>query len=247
MRATASARRSVRASASDASAAAQSIDLGALAREYAVHPKAQHRDSVIISLTPEGGAPAAGASPAAYASVTGFGSVVFFGVSPPAQAAFLAAARRACTKQLAAPYADELQLQVQPSLPHWSSLAADTLTLRALDSNNLRVVSLVLAQSVALNHFESKADAMLEVFGALNREMEKVGTMPLPKRRLFQLVAENNSTITDVITKLGLLSRSDAAWAAARYAKVWERLRADFELDDRFENLHFKCAPFAPR
>ena len=131
---------------------------------------------------------------------------------------------------------------MQPSLPHWSALAADTLALRALDSNNLRVVSLVLAQSVALNHFEAKVDAMLEVFGALNREMEKVGTMPLPKRRLFQLVAENNSTITDVITKLGLLSRSDAAWAAARYATVWEGLRADFELDDRFENLHFKCA-----
>ena len=225
--------------------AAQSIDLGALAREYAVHPKAQHRDSVIISLAPDGGAPGVGesSSGSAYASVTGFGSVVFFGVAPAAQAAFLDAARRACTKQLAAPYADELQLRVQPSLRHWSALAADTLALRALDSNNLRVVSLVLAQSVALNHFEAKVDAMLEVFGALNREMEKVGTMPLPKRRLFQLVAENNSTITDVITKLGLLSRSDAAWAAARYAKIWEGLRADFELDDRFENLHFKCVP----
>ena len=187
-----------------------------------MHPKAQHRDSVIISLAPDGGT--------SYASVTGFGSVVLFGVAPAAQAAFLEAARRAATKQLATPYADELQLQVQPSLPHWSALAADTLALRALDSNNLRVVSLVLAQSVALNHFEAKVDAMLEVFGALNREMEKVGTMPLPKRRLFQLVAENNSTITDVITKLGLLSRSDAAWAAARYAKVWEGLRADFEL-----------------
>jgi len=208
-----------------------------------VHPKAQHRDSVIISLAPDGGAPGVGesSSGSAYASVTGFGSVVFFGVAPPAQAAFLDAARRACTKQLAAPYSDELQLRVQPSLRHWSALAADTLALRALDSNNLRVVSLVLAQSVALNHFEAKVDAMLEVFGALNREMEKVGTMPLPKRRLFQLVAENNSTITDVITKLGLLSRSDAAWAAARYARIWEGLRADFELDDRFENLHFKC------
>jgi uncharacterized Rmd1/YagE family protein len=43
-----------------------------------------------------------------------------------------------------------------------------------------------------------------------------------------------------VITKLGLLSRSDAAWAAARYTQVWDGLRTDFELDDRFENLHFK-------
>jgi uncharacterized Rmd1/YagE family protein len=51
---------------------------------------------------------------------------------------------------------------------------------------------------------------------------------------------EQLSILTDVITKLGLLSRSDAAWAAARYTDVWDGLRADFELEDRFENLHFK-------
>ena len=39
---------------------------------------------------------------------------------------------------------------------------------------------------------------------------------------------------------MGLLSRSDAAWAAARYTEVWDGLRLDFELDTRFENLHFK-------
>jgi uncharacterized Rmd1/YagE family protein len=225
--------------------AAQRIDLGALARQYGDHPKSQHRDSIIVSLEPEPRCNAEeGASATTsvfpYVSVTGYGSVVFFDVSAAAQGAFLAAARAAAVKLLPAPFSDTLQLHVQPSLEPWSRLAADTLALRALDANNLRVVSSVLAQSVALAHFEAKVDAMLELFGALNREMEAVGTLPLPKRRLFQLVAENNSILTDVITKLGLLSRSDAAWAAARYTQVWDGLRTDFELDDRFENLHFK-------
>jgi len=35
-------------------------------------------------------------------------------------------------------------------------------------------------------------------------------------------------------------NRSDAAWKDANYAQIWEFLRDDFELDDRFENLDFK-------
>ena len=143
---------------------AQRIDLGALARQYVDHPVSQHRDSVIVSLTRDGDEAAAdaGALPP-YVCVTGFGSVVFFGGAAEAQAAFLAAARRAAVKLLPSQFADELQLHVQPSLEAWSRLAADTLALRALDANNLRVVSSVLAQSVALSHFEAKVDAMLEL------------------------------------------------------------------------------------
>lgn len=34
--------------------------------------------------------------------------------------------------------------------------------------------------------------------------------------------------------------RSDAAWKDANYAQIWEYLRDDFELDERFESLDFK-------
>ncbi len=177
-----------------------------------------------------------------FVAVTGFGSVVFFDLSPRAQASFLAAAAACAVKPLPSACVDDLRVAVRPTLPAWSALAADTLSLRALDGNNLRVVSSVLAQSVALAHFESKVDGMLEVFSALNADLERTGgALKLPRERLFQLVAENNNILSDVITKLGLLSRSDAAWAAQQYHDVFSQLREDFELDDRFENLHFKC------
>lgn len=35
-------------------------------------------------------------------------------------------------------------------------------------------------------------------------------------------------------------TRSDAAWKNANYAQIWEFLRDDFELDERFESLDFK-------
>jgi uncharacterized Rmd1/YagE family protein len=244
---------------------AQRLDLAALAKRYEGHPRSQHRDSLIISLVqPPAGAPPAGAafeSVVPCVAVSGYGSVVYFGCSPAQSAEFSAAATAAAVKPLPLPFADELAVAVRPALAGWSALASDTLSLRALDVNNLRVVSSVLAQSVALSHFEAKVKNMLELLSSLNADMEGGGALQLPVRlpradarcsplcrsltlrqrtRLFQLVAENNNILTDVIARVGLLSRSDAAWAAAQYHDVYSALRADFELDDRFENLNFQ-------
>ena len=37
-----------------------------------------------------------------------------------------------------------------------------------------------------------------------------------------------------------LSCRSDTAWKYAQYAKIWEYVRYDFELEQRFESLDFK-------
>lgn len=42
------------------------------------------------------------------------------------------------------------------------------------------------------------------------------------KKELFQLVAKNNTVRTDVISKLGILERQEAAWKNPDYNHVWE-------------------------
>lgn len=53
-----------------------------------------------------------------------------------------------------------------------------------------------------------------------------------------------SSCITHVIVSIrynkDVAYRSDAAWKDANYAQIWEYLRDDFELDERFESLDFK-------
>ena len=97
-----------------------------------------------------------------------------------------------------------------------------------------------VAQTVALEHYEHKVDAMLEIFSKLNKSTELTGDLNISKKRLFSLVAENNNTLTELITRLGLLGRSDTAWQYAQYNIVWEGLRQDFELEDRFQDLDYK-------
>ena len=77
-------------------------------------------------------------------------------------------------------------------------------------------------------------------FTDLNRGMEKTGTFTMKCKRLFQLVGKTNSNLADVILKLGLFERSDVAWKNAKYAQIWEYLRDEYKLTQRFGSLDYK-------
>jgi hypothetical protein len=47
----------------------------------------------------------------------------------------------------------ETWVDVRPALPSWSTLEPDKIVVRALDVGNVRVISHVLGQSVALDHY----------------------------------------------------------------------------------------------
>jgi len=121
------------------------------------------------------------------------------------------------------------------------TIGFDSVALPKLDGHNLAVIATVLAQSVALDHYAAKADAMLEAFTRLNSSVERTGVFSaLEKRSLFRLVALNNTLFTDVIAKIGILERSNTAWKYLQYADIWEGLQDEFEIRDRFWKIEFK-------
>ncbi|KAL5706372.1 hypothetical protein ACHQM5_024549 [Ranunculus cassubicifolius] len=91
-----------------------------------------------------------------------------------------------------------------------------------------------------LPEMRKDVDGMVAEFTDINREMEKTGTSTMKRKKLFQLVGKANSNLADVILKLGLFERSDIAWKDAKYAQIWEYLRDEFELTQRFASLDFK-------
>lgn len=117
----------------------------------------------------------------------------------------------------------------------------EEVVLPRLDVHNVSVIATVMAQSVALDHYSVKVDAMLDTFTRLNSSVEKTGVFSaLQKQSLFRLVALNNTLFTDVIAKIGLLERSETAWKNREYTEIWEGLRDEFEVEDRFEKIEFK-------
>ena len=136
-----------------------------------------------------------------YMVVFKFGSVVFYNVGAQEREECLELTRNFVESPLAYPMKEDYLVKVSPRLDEWAKLESDHIVLKRLDVNNISVISAVLAQTVALEHYEHKVDAMVEIFSKLNKSTELTGDLNISKKRLFSLVAENNNTLTEVITR----------------------------------------------
>ncbi|KDO27006.1 hypothetical protein SPRG_07718 [Saprolegnia parasitica CBS 223.65] len=155
-------------------------------------------------------------------------------------------------------HAKKLLLVADPTQKGWSELKENNIRVQEIDHVNIQVIAGVLAQTVALEHYERQVEAILAEFEKLNTLVEKKGpqtalfglswsgaetTEKEQHRKLFQIVATNNTLLIDLVSKLRVIDRKrpgDAAWTHTRYHNMWETLLEEFELSERFNNLNFK-------
>ncbi|CAN1237665.1 Protein RETARDED ROOT GROWTH-LIKE [Linum grandiflorum] len=135
---------------------------------------------------------------------------------------------------------DEYEVREKSTLDTWMEAGLDHIMLQYLNIDGIRTIGSVLGQSIALDYYGRQVDGMVAEFTDINRGMEKTGTFSMDSKKLFQLVGKANSNLADIILKLGLFERSDIAWKDAKYGQIWEYLRDEFELTQRFASLDFK-------
>lgn len=110
-----------------------------------------------------------------------------------------------------------------------------------LDMNGVAVISNIMAQTVALDTYSDMVDELLNNFAAINSTVKKTGKFTSTDRHfLFKTVAQNNSIFIDMISKTRIKDRNDTAWVLTKYQKIYDGLKHEFEIDDRFENIEFK-------
>ncbi|CAM0907422.1 unnamed protein product [Alopecurus aequalis] len=175
-----------------------------------------------------------------YMVVFQYGSIVLFNVSDHEADGYLKIVERHASGLLPEMRKDDYAIVEKPTLETWMEGGLDFIILKDLSIDGIRTIGSVLGQSIALDHYIRQVDGMVAEFTDINRGMEKTGTFTMEKKKLFQLVGKANSNLADVILKLGLFERSDIAWKNANYAQIWEFLRDEYELTQRFGNLDFK-------
>ncbi|XP_058110178.1 protein RETARDED ROOT GROWTH, mitochondrial-like [Magnolia sinica] len=169
-----------------------------------------------------------------------YGSIVLFNVSDHEVDGYLKIVEKHASGLLPEMRKDDYAVVEKPSLKAWMQGGLDYIMLRNLTIDGIRTIGSVLGQSIALDYYIRQVDGMVAEFTDINRGMEKTGTFTMKRKKLFQLVGKANSNLADVILKLGLFERSDIAWKDANYAQIWEYLRDEYELTQRFGSLDFK-------
>ncbi|XP_043697763.1 protein RETARDED ROOT GROWTH-LIKE [Telopea speciosissima] len=175
-----------------------------------------------------------------YMVVFQYGSIVLFNVFDHDVDGYLKIVERHASGLLPEMRKDEYEVREKPTLKTWMQGGLDYIMLQHLNIDGIRTIGSVLGQSIALDYYVRQVDGIVAEFTDINRGMEKTGTFTMERKKLFQLVGKANSNLADVILKLGLFERSDIAWKDAKYAQIWEYLRDEFELTQRFASLDFK-------
>eukprot|EP00257_Ricinus_communis_P007453 XP_002523919.2 uncharacterized protein LOC8281964 [Ricinus communis] len=175
-----------------------------------------------------------------YMVVFQYGSIVLFNVREHEVDDYLKIVRNHASGLLPEMRKDEYEVREKPTLNTWMQGGLDYIMLQFLNIDGIRTIGSVLGQSIALDYYGRQVDGMVAEFTDINRGMEKTGTFSMDSKKLFQIVGKANSNLADVILKLGLFERSDIAWKDAKYAQIWEYLRDEFELTQRFASLDFK-------
>ncbi len=167
-----------------------------------------------------------------------FGAIVLHDVSAERREAELVRLRRAIPKLTMQVVREDYAVLEDPSVP--IGISDGMLRVDRLTPGRAGIVALTVAQSAAMEYYERIVEQLFERTGNLVELLERRGTVPYRLRPLHRFIGEAVATRAEVLSILHLLDKPDAAWDDAAMDRIYDDLRAEFDLADRYAALERK-------
>jgi len=167
-----------------------------------------------------------------------FGAIVFRDMPVVERDDALARLRRARPGLTSATVIEEFTAREDPGAT--PDVAGGVLTVDRLTPERARVISLTVAQSAAMEYYERIVEEMFGRTARLVDRMEARGSVPVSTRPLHRFIGAAISTRNEVLSILHLLDKPDEAWDDAAMDRIYDELRAEFDLVDRHRALETK-------
>jgi uncharacterized Rmd1/YagE family protein len=203
----------------------ENLSLKELAPNY---PEARRTAHELSFVTPTGG----------IAFIYPFGVVVFYDVPLEQREQELTRLHRFRPGLTAATVQEEFTVREDPGMP--PDVINGVLTIDKMNFERASVVALTVAQSAAMEYYDRIVQAMFGQTDKMVERMEKAGSVPLRTRPLHRFIGGAMGTRNEVLSILHLLDRPDALWDDPGADSIYEQLRAEFDLVDRYQSLELK-------
>ncbi len=167
-----------------------------------------------------------------------FGAVVTYDVSPERREAELARLHQARPGLTAQVVREDYSVLEDPDCE--TGIENGMLQVDRLTPARAGVVALTMAQSAAMEYYEGIVEQLAARTGRLVDRLESRGTVAWQTRPLHRFIGEAISTRTEVLAVLHLLDKPDETWEDPAMDRIYDDLRAEFDLGDRFTALEMK-------
>ena len=167
-----------------------------------------------------------------------FGAIVFCDVAPAGRDAELARLGRARPGLTSATVIEDFTVREDPGSK--ATVSAGALTIDKLTEERANVIALTVAQSAAMEYYERIVQDMFARTGRIVDRLEAKGSVPFRTRQLHRFIGAAVSTRNEVLSILHLLDKPDEAWDDPGMDRIYDELRAEFDLVDRYQAMELK-------
>lgn len=168
-----------------------------------------------------------------------FGAIVFHNMGQAGREAELLRLRRTpINTGDAQVIADEFTVrEVKGSRPEVSE---SSLVVDELNQERVNMVALTVAQSVAMEYYERIVDQMFADTDRFAERLETSGNMSIYTGKLHRFIGQAISTRSEVLSVLHLLDKPDVVWDDPGAERIYEEMRSELDLVDRYQALEQK-------
>jgi uncharacterized Rmd1/YagE family protein len=112
--------------------------------------------------------------------------------------------------------------------------------VRELRQPVVELISLIVAQSVAMEYYEEDVDEILGRLDQISVRLGEKGGFRGSARELVRFIGHGMSTRNQVVHTLSLLDAPPTVWESETLDHLYRDLRSSFEIEDRYRALDHK-------
>src|SRR3989344_2663816 len=173
-----------------------------------------------------------------YVVLTKFGAVTFWNVSQRLRKEFLKEIIPFVkNKKTNYPYDEETKVFIGGEV---EKITFDTVYLTKLEPSEIKIISYVLSQSVALERYEDEIEANLSEIGVIVENLKSPGRAMLNERGLLKQIGNVLSVKQTAVAHLSLFDKPEEVWESPGLESLYNRMNFEYELQDRFDILDEK-------
>lgn len=167
-----------------------------------------------------------------------FGALVFVNVPAPVRSATVEQFWRGQVNEPHAPLREELLVEVRKGAR--VEVGFDRVRVPALTPVVLAVIATVIAQSVSIDHHDEDIQGYLDRIHDMAMGLARTGKPPRQSDAIVKLVGASIAAQVEILRSLALLDKPDLTWDDALADELHDKLRASFEIAERYRALETK-------
>jgi uncharacterized Rmd1/YagE family protein len=174
-----------------------------------------------------------------YVAVHDFGAVVFFGHDEAQRKEYLdKLLATVAAPEPHPPVMDDFLVEVREGAAPETSF--DRAIVPELDVPRVEILSLVLAQSVAMDYYDEDVELLYRRIDQLCVQLAQSGRLRLASRDTQRFIGRILITRNQIAMTLSLLDAPIVTWESESLDRLYRAMRATFETEDRYRTLTHK-------